>query len=231
MGLRQFMLDLGPEPDQRFERFIEGANGLLLAHLLELRPGDAPTLLSGAAGSGKTHLLRALGALWQAQGLVVQAFDAATMAPWTLAAQARLVLLDDVDRFDADQQQAAFGLFIEAVGQGAAVVAASRLPAAELSLREDLRTRLAWGPGFALQPLGDAALRQLLRDEGAHRGLLLPDELLDHLLLRFERDTNHLLPLLQQLDRYAMRTKRAPSVPLLREMLMNERDATTTDPV
>ena len=50
-------------------------------------------------------------------------------------------------------------------------------------------------------------------------------------LLRFERDTNHLLPLLQQLDRYAMRTKRAPSVPLLREMLMNERDATTTDPV
>jgi DnaA family protein len=204
---------------------------LLLAHLLELRPGDAPTLLSGAAGSGKTHLLRALGALWQAQGLVVQAFDAATMAPWTLSAQARLVLLDDVDRFDADQQQAAFGLFIEAVGQGAAVVAASRLPAAELSLREDLRTRLAWGPGFALQPLGDAALRQLLRDEGAHRGLLLPDELLDHLLLRFERDTNHLLPLLQQLDRYAMRTKRAPSVPLLREMLMNERDATTTDPV
>jgi DnaA family protein len=231
MGLRQFTLDLGPEPDQRFERFIEGANGLLLAHLLELRPGDAPTLLSGAAGSGKTHLLRALGALWQAQGLVVQAFDAATMAPWTLSAQARLVLLDDVDRFDADQQQAAFGLFIEAVGQGAAVVAASRLPAAELSLREDLRTRLAWGPGFALQPLGDAALRQLLRDEGAHRGLLLPDELLDHLLLRFERDTNHLLPLLQQLDRYAMRTKRAPSVPLLREMLMNERDATTTDPV
>jgi len=231
MGLRQFTLDLGPEPDQRFVRFIEGANGLLLAHLLELRPGDAPTLLSGAAGSGKTHLLRALGALWQAQGLVVQAFDAATMAPWTLSAQARLVLLDDVDRFDADQQQAAFGLFIEAVGQGAAVVAASRLPAAELSLREDLRTRLAWGPGFALQPLGDAALRQLLRDEGAHRGLLLPDELLDHLLLRFERDTNHLLPLLQQLDRYAMRTKRAPSVPLLREMLMNERDATTTDPV
>ncbi|MBP8144169.1 HdaA/DnaA family protein [Pseudorhodoferax sp.] len=231
MGLRQFTLDLGPEPDQRFERFIEGANGLLLAHLLGLRPGDAPTLLSGAAGSGKTHLLRALGALWQAQGLVVQAFDAATMAPWTLSAQARLVLLDDVDRFDADQQQAAFGLFIEAVGQGAAVVAASRLPAAELSLREDLRTRLAWGPGFALQPLGDAALRQLLRDEGAHRGLLLPDELLDHLLLRFERDTNHLLPLLQQLDRYAMRTKRAPSVPLLREMLMNERDATTTDPV
>jgi DnaA family protein len=231
MGLRQVTLDLGPEPDQRFERFIEGANGLLLAHLLELRPGDAPTLLSGAAGSGKTHLLRALGALWQAQGLVVQAFDAATMAPWTLSAQARLVLLDDVDRFDADQQQAAFGLFIEAVGQGAAVVAASRLPAAELSLREDLRTRLAWGPGFALQPLGDAALRQLLRDEGAHRGLLLPDELLDHLLLRFERDTNHLLPLLQQLDRYAMRTKRAPSVPLLREMLMNERDATTTDPV
>lgn len=228
MDVRQTTLDLGPEPDQRFERFVEGSNGLLLAHLRALQPGEAPTLVSGPAGSGKTHLLRALGAQWQAQGMVVQAFDTATATPWTLLPQARLVLLDDVDRFDADRQQAAFTLFIEAVGQGAAVVAASRLPAAELHLREDLRTRLAWGPGFALQALDDAALRRLLRDEGAHRGLLLPDELLDHLLMRFARDAAHLLPLLQRLDRYAMRTKRAPTVPLLREML-NDRDAPTPD--
>lgn len=222
MSARQFPLDLEPQPDHRFERFVPGANAWLLEHLQGLQAGEAPTLLSGPAASGKTHLLRALAERWQSRGHVVQHFDASTRPPWTLLPTARLVLIDEVERLDADQQQAAFALFIAAVGQGAAVVAASRLPAAELPLREDLRTRLAWGAGFALQPLGESELRQLLRQEGQRRGLQLGDDLLDYLLLRFVRDASHLVPLLQRLDDYAMRTKRAPTVPLLREMLHEE---------
>lgn len=222
MSARQYPLDLEPAPDHRFDRFVPGANAGLLAHLQALQPGEAPTLISGPSASGKTHLLRALASLWQSRGFVVQAFDATTRPPWTLLPSTRLVLLDDVDGFDADQQQAAFALFIEAVGQGASVVAASRLPAADLGLREDLRTRLAWGPGFALQPLPESELRQLLRLEAQRRGLQLGEDLLDYLMLRFARDSTHLVPLLRRLDDYAMRTKRAPTVPLLREMLNEE---------
>lgn len=222
MRARQYPLDLEPAPDHRFERFVTGANAALLAHLQGLQPGEAPTLVSGPPASGKTHLLRALAAQWQARGQLVQAFDAATRPPWTLLPAARLVLLDEVERLDADQQQAAFSLFIEAVGQGASVVAASRVPAADLHLRDDLRTRLAWGPGFALQPLPEAELRQLLRMEAQRRGLQLGDELLDYLLLRFARDATCLVPLLRRLDDYAMRTQRALTVPLLRDMLNEE---------
>lgn len=215
----QLTLDLGPEPDYRFERFVPGANQGLLAHLQALQPGDAPTLIWGPAGSGKTHLLHALAQQWRALGAVVIAFDATTRPPWTVPAGTRLMLIDAVQDLDSDQQQAAFATFIEAVGLGAAVVAASRLPAVDLPLRDDLRTRLAWGPSFALQPLQEAELRQLLRQEGQRRGLQLPEELLDYLLLRFARDSAFLVPLLARLDDYAMRTKRAPTVPLLRQML------------
>jgi DnaA-homolog protein len=219
MSQQQLTLDLGPEPDHRFERFVVGANAALLAHLRALQPGDAPTLIWGAAGSGKTHLLHALAQAWREAGAVVLSFDAQTRAPWQVPAAARLMLIDDCEQLDADQQQAAFGAFIEAVGQGATVVAASRVPAVDLQLRDDLRTRLAWGPSFALQALDEAALRQLLLQEGLRRGLQLPEELLDYLLLRFARDSGFLVPLLARLDDYAMRTKRAPTVPLLRQML------------
>jgi DnaA-homolog protein len=220
--MSQLTLDLGPEPDQRFERFVAGPNAGLLAHLQALQAGDAPTLMWGADGAGKSHLLAALAHAWRSSGAVVQAFDATTRPPWQLAAPARLVLLDDVHALDPDQQQAAFTVFIEAVGQGASVVAASRVPAVDLPLRDDLRTRLAWGPSFALEPLDEAGLRQLLLQEGLHRGLQLPDELMDYLLLRFARDSSFLLPLLTRFDDYALRTKRAPTVPLLRQMLNEE---------
>ncbi len=220
--MSQLTLDLGPEPDQRFERFVAGPNAALLTHLQALQPGDAPTLISGAVGSGKSHLLASLAQAWRSRGAVVQAFDSSTRPPWELSGQARLVLLDDVQALDTEQQRAAFAAFIEAVGQGAVVVAASRVPAVDLPLRDDLRTRLAWGPSFALAPLNEAGLRQLLLQEGLHRGLQLPEELIDYLLLRFARDSGFLVPLLTRLDDYALRTKRAPTVPLLRQMLNEE---------
>jgi DnaA-homolog protein len=220
--MSQLTLDLGPEPDQRFERFVPGPNVALLAHLHALQPGDAPTLISGAAGSGKSHLLAALAQAWRSRGAVVQAFDSSTRPPWEISGQARLVLLDDVQALDTEQQRAAFAAFIEAVGQGTVVVAASRVPAVDLPLRDDLRTRLAWGPSFALAPLSESGLRQLLLQEGLHRGLQLPEELIDYLLLRFARDSGFLVPLLTRLDDYALRTKRAPTVPLLRQMLNEE---------
>ena len=42
-------------------------------------------------------------------------------------------------------------------------------------MREDLRTRLGWGPTFALQPLSDPEVRAALRREADRRGILLGD--------------------------------------------------------
>jgi DnaA family protein len=219
---QQLPLDLGPAPDPSFERFVPDGNEVLLAHVRALTPGEPPTLLWGPSGAGKTHLLHALAQQAQAAGAVVAAFTGLTPAPWALPVTAQWVLMDDVHRLDESQQHAAFAVFIEAVGQGATVVATSACPPVDLALRDDLRTRLGWGATFALNPLPDAALRRLLQQEAHRRGLRLPPELLDYVLLRFERHPGSLMRLLEQLDHTALRLQRAPTVPLLRQMLNDE---------
>jgi phosphoserine phosphatase len=70
----------------------------------------------------------------------------------------------------------------------------------DLPLREDLRTRLAWGHVFALQLLGEAETRAVLRRDADRRGIFLSDEVMDYLLTRFPRDLAHLGGVLDRLD-------------------------------
>jgi DnaA-homolog protein len=89
----------------------------------------------------------------------------------------------------------------------------------DLPLRDDLRTRLAWGHVFALQALAEGETRAALRREADRRGILLSDEVMDYLLTRFERDLKHLMNLLDRLDEFALSERRAVTVPLLKKML------------
>ncbi|MDC8771314.1 DnaA regulatory inactivator Hda [Roseateles albus] len=223
--MKQIPLAIGPAPTFTFENFLPGANSAALAHLQALRsagPGAPPVFLWGGGGSGKTHVLRALAEDWQAAGAQVAWYDADTHLPWDLPSQPSLLLLDDCDRFDAGQQHAAFALFVEAATHGLAVVASGHAPPVDLELREDLRTRLGWGPTFALQPLSEAETRAALRIEADRRGILLGDEVIDYLLNRFARDLKNLMRLLDRLDQFALAAKRAVTVPLLRQMLADE---------
>jgi DnaA family protein len=91
-----------------------------------------------------------------------------------------------------------------------------------MPLREDLRTRLAWGHVFGLVPLSEGETRSALRREADRRGVFLSDEVMDYLLTRFERDLKHLMGLLDRLDEFSLANKRAITVPLLRQMLAEE---------
>lgn len=220
--MKQIPLSLGPEPEFTFDTLLAGANVAALSHLLSLGAGAPPVFLWGPPGCGKTHALRALAQRWQAAGAQVGWYDADTPLPWELPANPSLLLLDDCQRFDAGQQHAAFALFVEAATLGLPVVAAGSAPPVDLALREDLRTRLAWGPTFALQPLSEAEVRAVLRREADRRGIALADEVMDYLLTRFARDLKHLMRLLDGLDEFALANKRAVTVPLLRQMLADQ---------
>jgi DnaA-homolog protein len=220
--LKQIPLSLGPEPVYSFDNFQPGANAAALTHLLGLGAGAPPVFLWGGPGSGKTHALRALAQRWQAAGAQVGWYDADTPLPWELPSQPSLLLMDDCQRFDAGQQHAAFQLFVEAATHGLAVVATGSAPPVDLELREDLRTRLGWGPTFGLQPLSELEMRGALRREADRRGIFLSDEVMDYLLTRFARDLKHLMGLLDRLDEFALASKRAVTVPLLRQMLADQ---------
>jgi len=220
--LKQIPLAIGPEPLFTFENFLPGGNAAVVQQLLELSAAAPPVFLWGAQGSGKTHLLRALAQRWQAAGAQVGWYDAETSVPWELPTQPSLLLMDDCERFDAGQQHAAFTLFVEAATHGLAVVAAGAVPPVDMVLREDLRTRLGWGPSFALQSLSEEETRAVLRREADRRGIFLSDEVIAYLLTRFARDLKHLMRLLDRLDEFALVHKRAVTVPLLRQMLADE---------
>lgn len=220
--MKQIPLAIGPEVLPTFDSFLAGANLAAFEHLCSLEPPAAPVYLWGPPGCGKSHLLHALVHERQRMGEQVGCFDAADPAPWVWRDGWSLVAVDGCDRLDAARQQAAFALFVQAQEAGARWVAAGRVPPVDLALRDDLSTRLAWGHVFALQPLAEHETRAVLRREGDRRGIFLSDEVIDHLMTRFDRDLGSLTRLLNRIDRFALARQRAVTLPLLRRMLEEE---------
>ncbi len=220
--MEQIPLAIGPDAQPAFDNFMVGDNGSVLDHLRALRLPATPVYLWGTGGCGKTHLLQALAARCQAGGQQVAWFDAADPLPWTLQPGWSMVLVDRSDALDEAAQHAAFALFEDAAAHGVQWVAAGRLPPVDLPLRDDLRTRLSWGHVFALQPLPDAETRAVLRRDADRRGIFLSDEVMAFLLTHFERDLGHLMRLLDRLDTYGLAKARRITVPLVRQMLIEE---------
>lgn len=209
--------------------FCAGPNAAALQHL-ELWVGakasahnrsPVPTYLWGPGGSGKSHLLKAAREALREQGARVGWLDASVLAPPEFQEDWAAVLLDDVHLYTAAQQHTAFNWFVNAQTHHRPVLAAGELPPAELLLRDDLRTRLGWGHIFGLRLLSEPERRAVLRQAADARGVFLSDEVMDYMLTRFSRDLGSLMELLGLLDGYALQTKRAITVPLIKSMMEN----------
>lgn len=201
-----------------FESFVPGPNAAALAALVQ-GPQAALTYLHGGAGSGKTHLLRALAGWAQQAGLAVGWLDAASAMPWAVQREWSLLLIDGVDAFDAARQHRAFVAYVEAATLALPIVASGRLAPADAPVREDLRSRLGWGDVLALQPLAEPDLRAALAAQARQRGMQLDAAVLDYVLARARRDWPHLLAWLDALDAAALVQQRQVTVPLAREVL------------
>jgi DnaA family protein len=220
--MKQIPLAIGPDPLPSFDTYLPGVNAAAVAHLRALGAGAAPVYLWGPAGSGKSHLLHALLQQRQQRGEQVGSFDANDPAPWRLQPGWTVVAVDRCDQLDAARQQAAFALFVLAAEAGVQWLAAGRVPPVDLPLRDDLRTRLAWGHVFALQPAAEHEVRAALRREADRRGIFLADEVIDYVLRRAARDLGSLMRLLDRIDRFALVQQRAVTLPLLRRMLQED---------
>jgi len=201
--MQQLVLDITPAAEPDFDNYIPGPNAEALARVRGLAAGalrEAIVYLWGEPGSGRTHLLRA----------------AARVNP-------QLIIADDVEALEPAAQQQLFAAINAARDGAAPVLAAGKVSPAGLALREDLRTRLAWGLVYQLRPLGDADKAEHLRAAAARRGLPLSDEVVGYLLTRLPRDLPSLNGVLDALDRYSLAAKRPVTVPLVREALEKKR--------
>jgi DnaA family protein len=197
--MRQLPLEISPPAAPSLDNFVAGENAEALAAVRSLTSGtlsEVIVYLWGERGSGRTHLLRA-----------------ATLA------NPGLVAADDVESLDATAQQALFNAINAARDGQSAVLAAGSSPPAQLALREDLRSRLAWGLVYQLRAPSDADKAAHLRAEAARRGLRLPEEVLAYLLSHLPRDLASLNAVLDALDRYSLASQRPLTLPLVKEAL------------
>jgi DnaA family protein len=225
--MKQMALDIGLHTTPTLDSFFAGPNSAALQHLklwtTSQMPSPVPTYLWGESGSGKSHLLRAVQAELSNAGVSVGWLDADQNERLIFDEAWMAVLMDDVHLYNLEQQQLAFNWFVNALtpksGSPRWVLAAGMLPPADLKLRDDLRSRLGWGHVYGLQVLSDTERRAVLRSEADARGLFLSDEVMSYMLSRFSRDLSSLMSLLDHLDQFALQTKRAITIPLIKSML------------
>jgi DnaA-homolog protein len=221
--MEQLIFELAPIEPPTLANFVPGSNRELVTRLSDLvgglRAADACVVVWGGPGSGKTHLLRACVAAAAARGraaLYRGSEDAAQ--PLTGVADA-LIAVDDVQVAAPRTQAELFTLYNQLPSLGAQLLVAAALPPARLSLRDDLRTRLAQGLVYEVVALSDADKAAAMAHFADSRGFALPGEVTEYLLARGNRDLSSLLATLTALDRFSLAQRRPITVPLAREWL------------
>ena len=225
---RQLLLALHWDDAPTLEGFELGENGLAfeaLSKLLATREGGA-MYLWGPPASGKSHLLRAACRSVQQEGRWALHLTAQSppshwpaLDAFTRFGSGALLAVDDVQDCAAWQQDLLFGLFNAARQFNVAFLAAGNTPPAQLQLRADVRTRLAWGLALGLAPLDDAGKQRVLQRLAAARGFELREDLSRYILSHHARDMASLVDLLARLDAYALQHARPTSISLFKSML------------
>ncbi len=212
--MSQLLLDLSLARVPSLENFVVGRNAELLYQLrAALESGEGLFYLWGEPGSGCSHLLQAMVPAAQQRGLA---------AEYTVASvpdAAALVAVDEVQRCDAHTQIALFNLYNHMREQGGVLLVAGNAAPAQLALRDDLRTRLGWGLVYQLHSLSDPEKAHALHQYAHSKGYALPHEVVQYLLTHGRRDLPSLLATLDALDQRSLSLHRAPSIPLLKQVM------------
>jgi DnaA family protein len=225
--VEQLVFELVAPRPPTFQTFVTGRNGEAVAALERAAAGtlaEPGIVLWGASGAGKSHLLAATVAAAERHGRSAIAWPSPAAIDLPAVADGALCAVDDVH--DADESAAArlFTLYNTLRERGGTLVAAGAVPPARLAVRDDVRTRLAWGLVFEVVPLADDEKPAALAAYARMRGFALGDDVIVYLLAHARRDMGALVATLESLDRRSLAQKRPVTVPLLREWLQRSID-------
>lgn len=209
--MQQLLLDIQPAAKPNFDNYVVGQNAealYSLQHALRSQTSQHFIYLWGEAGSGKTHLLTACQQIAE-----------------TLP-NMQLVCVDDVHTLNDDAQIGLFNTYNRLRDENAAnhasfaslIVTGNAAPT-NMSLREDLATRLAWGLTYQLKPLSDEEKALALLKHADSRSMRLPTEVIEYCLRHLRRDLPTLIATINALDAWSLTTKKPMTVPMLRQLL------------
>jgi DnaA family protein len=219
--LSQLLLDIAPDSQPTLDNFVVGRNLELLSALRHALAGSSERCFYvwGETGSGKSHLLQAC--VRAAQDMQQNAMYTHGSVPQSAAVAA----VDDVEQLDEAAQIALFNLYNQMRDSGGMLLVSGKESPLHLKLRDDLRTRLGWGLVYQVHVLSDEEKAQALVQHAHSRGFVLPSEVTQYLLRHGRRDLPSLMAVLDALDVHSLSLHRAPSVPLLKEVLQQKTTA------
>jgi chromosomal replication initiation ATPase DnaA len=166
---------------------------------------DRPVLISGPAGSGKSHLVE----IWRnLAGAAVVAAAALSSVEDPLGGR-HAIAVEDLHAGPFDET-ALFHLLNRAAERKAAILMTSRLAAGALAVQlPDLASRLRAALPIELQAPDDDLLRRVLIKLFADRQLAIDPGVVDFLVARMERSLEAANRIVERLDRDALAEGRA----------------------
>jgi chromosomal replication initiator protein len=221
----QQALDLPVSPRYGFETFIS-CNGNSTALEFSRRvtdPAEPEKLLYlyGPPGSGKTHLLHAIGR--RMAGDHYQILSCCDLAV-PLISTGKLLLLDDLDQLpdQPELRNSLWEAFNQHYSAGHILALAGRFPPRELPTLDDhLISRLLWGLVAHLDVSDDHSRQMLIAKLAQDRHIILPDDVAIWLLTALPRDVGSLVTACDVLYRTALQRKCRITLRLARELVFN----------
>jgi len=222
--MKQLVLDIARPPAPTLDNFVPGRNEELVAALYATAHGASSEqfiYMWGAPGSGRSHLLRAAVAAARAADKPATFFEsgAREFAAADDAPDGAFFAVDDVHLLDPQAQIALLNLHNRIKAGNGKLLASGNAAPPQLALRADLMTRLGAGLVYHVHGLNEEEKVAALRRHAQARGFELSSEVVAYLLRHVQRDLPSLLALLDALDRYSLASRRAITLPLLRELL------------
>lgn len=232
----QLFFDFPITPDYSFTSFVACTGNQTALEFVKrfISPlsGENLLYLHGGAGSGKTHLLSAVSKTFsenpdnmQPPLIPAELITAVNCVDIVRAASLHQVLILDNLHLLKDSRvirTAIWQLFNDFYESGRKIIAAATLPPKELaSLDEHLQSRFMWGLVARLDIADDESRRMIMKKLADDRQLLLPDDVIDYLLLRLPRDIPSLATAVELLKKHSFATQKKISLKMTREALFN----------
>lgn len=232
----QLFFDFPITPDYSFTSFVACTGNQTALEFVKrfISPlsGENLLYLHGEAGSGKTHLLSAVSKTFsenpdntQPPLIPAELITDVNCEDIVRAASFHQVLILDNLQLLKDSRvirTAIWQLFNDFYESGRKIIAAATLPPKELdSLDEHLKSRFMWGLVARLDIADDESRRMIMKKLADDRQLLLPDDVIDYLLLRLPRDIPSLAAAVELLKQHSFATQKKISLKMTREALFN----------
>ena len=132
------------------------------------------------------------------------------------------LLLDDLHLLpdDQDLRVELWQLFNDFYTSGRPIAVTATVPPREIATIDDhLISRLLWGLVARVDVSDDDSRRMIMKKLAEDRQIVLPADVIDHLLIHVQRDIPALVTALETIKRFALATQRKITLRLAREAL------------